>query len=70
MRLRLVRFFCLTWFSFAFFYCTMMPLVDDRTMRELLRPSLITGFFVAVVSSFVEWMRLRHKERSATSSLG
>ena len=68
MRLRLVRFFCLTWFSFAFFYCTMMPLIDERTMRELLRPALVAGFFVAVASSLFEWMRLRHKVRSGIIS--
>jgi hypothetical protein len=67
MRPRLIRFFLLTWFSFAFFYSTTMPFLLERTVRDVIRPAIITGFFVALVSSIVEWMRLRHKERSAVT---
>ena len=48
-----------------------MPFVLDRTVRDLVRPAVITGFFVALASSVFEWMRLRHKElRSSGSQVG
>ena len=67
MNKRLLRLFGLTWFSFAFFYSTMMPFVLERPTRELLGPGVFAGFFVAVVSTALEWMRLRHKDRSSAT---
>jgi hypothetical protein len=61
---RLIRVFLLTWFSFAFFYSTMMPFVLDLPTRELIRLALITGVIVALLSSLFEWMRLRHQSDS------
>jgi hypothetical protein len=45
----------------------MMPFVLGRTFQQLLRPAIVTGFVVAVLSSVFEWMRLRHKERSTAT---
>jgi hypothetical protein len=45
----------------------MMPFVLERTMRDLIRPGIFAGFFVAIASSFFEWMRLRHKQRSTVT---
>lgn len=68
MRLAILRVFLLTWFSFAFFYSTMMPFLLDRSVRDLVRPALITGLFVALASSLVEYVRLRHKQRSSVAN--
>ena len=61
---RILRLFLLTWISFAFFYITMMPFVMERSSRELIVPGLLGGLVAAALSSVVEWMRLRHRQRA------
>ena len=60
----ILRLFLLTWISFAFFYITMMPFVMERSSRELIVPGLQGGLVAAALSSVVEWMRLRHRQRA------
>lgn len=62
---RILRLFLLTWISFAFFFITMMPFVMERSSRELIVPGLTGGLLAASLSSVVEWMRLRYRQREA-----
>jgi len=60
---RILRLFLLTWISFFFFFITMMPFVIERSSRQLIVPGLTGGLLAAALSSVVEWMRLRHRQR-------
>ena len=60
---RVLRVFVATWISFGFFFITMMPFVMERSSRDLIVPGLTGGLLAAALSSFVEWMRLRHRQQ-------
>jgi hypothetical protein len=57
---RTLKVFFLTWFSFAFFFSSVIPLTSDvqRSSTEWIIRGLIGGFFVAGLTALMEaWKR-------------
>ena len=57
MKIRLVRVFLATWFSFALFFSTMLPFLN-RPQSQLILRGIIGGFFVATATVLFERWRL------------
>jgi protein-S-isoprenylcysteine O-methyltransferase Ste14 len=60
-----LKVFFLTWFSYAFFSSSMMPLLTDlqRSPTEWILRGLAVGFFVGAATAFMAvWKRRKHPQ--------
>jgi hypothetical protein len=60
-----LKVFFLTWFSFAFFFSSTMPLLADsqRSSIEWIVRGLVGGFFVGAATALVEvWRRRKNPQ--------
>lgn len=65
---RVTSVFALTWFSFAWFFSSVIPLISDvtRSGSEWLARGVFAGFFVGAITAYFEYRRERKQLAEAS----